>query len=90
MSERSLSGPRLIIIIYLGVVAFAGLTGFLLPRIVSDVTEPRLFFLIELPATSVGLAVYGAVTIAVVLGVLLWLVTYVSEHIDDAEPGQNR
>jgi len=86
VSTRSRSGKRIILILYLGIVAFAGVTGYLLPMVVSSVTPPRLFFLIELPPTSIGLAVYGAITIGVILGFFLWLVTYVSENADDAEP----
>ncbi|MGM0604984.1 MAG: DUF7520 family protein [Halobacteriota archaeon] len=88
MRSRSLSGHRLILALYVGIVAFAGVMGYLLPFVVAEITPPRLFFLVELPATPIGLAVYGVVTIGAVLGVLLWLVTYVSEHVDEADPGR--
>jgi hypothetical protein len=45
-----------------------------------------LFGFIQLPPTPVGMAVYGGVTIATLLGVLLLGVVYVSGRYDDAEP----
>lgn len=72
---------------YLIIVAFTGVAGFLTARVVGDINPPQFLFLIEFPATPVGLAVYGALTIGLVLGVLLISVKIISDRVDDAEPG---
>ncbi|AEM57467.1 conserved hypothetical protein [Haloarcula hispanica ATCC 33960] len=58
--------------------------GFVLGSIRPEDLEPELFGVIALPPTPFGVAIYGFVTIGIVLGVLLGLVVYVSERIDDA------
>jgi len=82
-----IGGKRLVVGLYLVIVGFTGVAGYLTAGIVDEITAPRFLFLIEFPATRLGLAAYGALTIALVLGVLLWLVTVVSERVDDASPG---
>src|SRR6056297_2719476 len=57
--------------------------------VVGEVDPPRLLFLIELPPTPIGMAVFGAGTIGLVLGVLLVAVTVISDRFDDAEPGDS-
>ena len=57
--------------------------GFVLGSIRPEDLQPELFGVIALPPTPFGVAVYGFVTIGVVLGVLLGLVIYVSGRIDD-------
>lgn len=69
-------GRRVVVAIYAGLIAFAGMMGFILGIIIEDLQAVALFGLIPIPPTPVGLAVYGAITIAVVLGVLLLLVMY--------------
>ena len=74
-------GRTVILFVYTVVVAIAGCMGFLLGAIGPDALRPvRLFFLIELQPTPLGLAVYGMGTIGLVLGVLLLLVRYASRH----------
>lgn len=72
------SGRRLVIGIYVGLIAFAGMMGYILGVIVDDLRAVSLLGLIPIPPTPIGLAVYGAVTIALLLGVLLLLVIYVA------------
>lgn len=84
MSSR-VSGRRFVLGLYATLVAIAGGAGFLTATFVDGVTRPAFLFLVELPATPVGFAVYGAATIALVLGVPLVLVNYVSQNIDDVE-----
>lgn len=72
------SGRRVVVAIYLGLTAFAGLMGYILGVVVEDLQAVALFGLIPIPPTPLGFAVYGAVTIAVVLGALLLLVRYVA------------
>lgn len=71
-------GRRVVVAIYAGLVAFAGVMGFILGVIIDDLQAVALFGLIPIPPTPLGLAVYGAVTIAVALGVFLLLVVYVA------------
>lgn len=71
-------GHRVVVAIYVGLIAFAGTMGFVLGIIIDDLQAIALFGLIPIPPTPIGLAVYGAVTIAVALGVLLLLVRYVA------------
>jgi|APHM01.1.fsa_nt_gi hypothetical protein len=80
-------GRRLVVGLYLGIVAFTGVIGYLAAGVVDGITPPAFLFLIEFPATRLGLAAYGALTIGLFLGVLLWLVTIVSERVDDETPG---
>lgn len=81
--STGIGGRRLVVGLYVFIVAFTGVIGFLAGSVVDDITPPKFLFLIEFPATRLGLAAYGALTIGLVLGVLLWLVTVASEHIDD-------
>lgn len=85
--SSALRGQRVVVGIYLIIVAFTGVAGYMTATVVGEVDPPRLLFLIELPPTPIGMAVFGAATIGLVLGVLLVAVTVVSDRFDDAEPG---
>jgi hypothetical protein len=87
--SSGLRGQRVVVGIYLVIVAFTGVAGYMTATVVGEVDPPRLLFLIELPPTPIGLAVFGAGTIGLVLGVLLVAVTVVSDRFDDAEPGDS-
>lgn len=76
------AGRRVVVAIYVGLTAFAGLMGFILGIVIEDLEGIALFGLISVPPTPVGLAVYGAVTIGIVLGILLLLVRYVAPGDD--------
>jgi len=76
-------GPRLVLTLYALLVAVGGVAGVLVATFVDGVSAPELYAVISLPPTALGFAVYGAVTIATVLGVPLALVIYVSRRIDD-------
>jgi hypothetical protein len=78
-----LSGRQVVILIYIIVVAIAGITGFILGVIGPQDLDPQLFGFIAMPPTPVGMAAYGAITLATVLGVLLSGVIYVSERYVD-------
>lgn len=74
-------GRNVILFVYTVVVAVAGFMGFLLGAIGPDALQPvRLFFLIELQPTALGLALYGMGTIGLILGVVLLFVRYASRH----------
>lgn len=87
MSETQTRGGRqLVVTIYLAIVLLTASIGFVIGSIAPQDLDPMLFGVIQLPPTPAGTAVYGAVTIGVLLGVLLFGVVYVSERYDDAEP----
>nr|WP_228546235.1 cox cluster protein [Halegenticoccus tardaugens] len=68
---------------YASLVAVAGVAGFLIATFVDRLEPPAYLFLIEFPPTQLGLAAYGALTIATVLGVPLALIVFVSRRFDD-------
>lgn len=74
------SGRRLVLVLYAVVVAIAGFTGFVIGAIGPRDLDPELFGVVQLPPTPVGMAAYGALTLATVLGVVLVLVVYVSDR----------
>ncbi|MFC6732283.1 MULTISPECIES: cox cluster protein [unclassified Haladaptatus] len=74
-------GRRVVLTIYVIVVAIAALTGLILGTFVSgDILAPKFLGIIPFPPTPLGLAAYGGLTLAVVLGVVLGLVIYVSDR----------
>lgn len=87
MSEHGWDGQRVVLTMYGLLVAVAAAVGVLLAAIVEGLRGPSLFFLIDLPPTPLGMAVYGAVTVATVFGVPLVLVILVSRRIDESEDG---
>jgi len=87
-STTGREGSRFVVFLYVALVAVATTAGALTGTFVENLTAPRFLFLVPLPPTPLGFAAYGAVTVAVVLGVPLALVARVSEGIDDAsKPG---
>lgn len=80
------SGRRLVVVLYVVVVAIAAATGFVLGVIRPQGLDPELFGLIQLPPTPLGMALYGGLTLAIVLGVLLGLVVYVSKYDEERKP----
>lgn len=82
---RRLDGRRFVLVLYVALVAVSGGIGVLFTTAVDDPSPPALFFLVELPPTAVGFGLYGAVTVAVVLGVPLLFVVAVSASIDDVD-----
>lgn len=82
---RRFDGPRFVLVLYALLSAVGGVAGVLVATFVEAATAPALYGVLTLPATPLGFAVYGAVTIATVLGVPLALVVYVSRRIDDPD-----
>ena len=75
------SGRTVMLVVYVTVVTFAGGWGYLLGTLgIRDLQSVRLFFLIPLQPTPVGLAVYGIGTLGVGLGVLLLVIGFVSRR----------
>jgi len=83
--RRRLGGRQFVVLLYLALVAISGVMGVLFTTAVDDPSPPALFFAFELPPTAVGFGLYGAITIAVVLGLPLVLVVAVSELVDDVD-----
>ena len=76
-------GRNVILVVYVVVVAIAGLFGYLLGAIGPDALRPvKLFFLVEIQPTPLGLALYGMTTLGVGLGALLLGVRYASRRYD--------
>lgn len=84
-ASTSTSGRRVVVTLYGIVVAVGAVVGFVLGAIRPKGLDPELFGVVQLPPTPLGMAVYGGVTLAVVLGALLGLVAYVS-RFDEEEP----
>lgn len=84
-TKRTRAGDRVVVQLYLIIVAVAGVMGFVLGTISPADLEPELFGVLALPPTPFGVAVYGMVTVGVGLGLLLGLVVYVSQRYADAD-----
>ena len=68
---------------YVGIVAMTGLLGTLVAVFGPENLRPvSLLGLVELSPTPLGLALYGMVTVGVVLGVLLAAVAVVSDRLE--------
>jgi len=86
MSERMAGTPgdKVVVQLYVIIVALAGVMGFVLGTIRPDDLQPELFGFIPLPPTPFGVALYGMITVGVGLGIFLGLVIYVSRRTDAA------
>jgi hypothetical protein len=75
-TPTTLAGPQLVVRLYVALVGVGAVAGGAVASTIGGLRPPRLLFLIELPPTVAGFVVYGAVTVALVLGVPLvavWL-----------------
>ncbi|MFC6757626.1 MULTISPECIES: DUF7520 family protein [Haloarcula] len=78
-------GEKVVVQIYVIIVALAGVMGFVLGSIRPADLQPALFGVIDLPPTPFGVALYGMVTVGVGLSVMLGLVIYVSRRTGAVE-----
>lgn len=78
-------GHRLVLVLYGLLVGLAGVFGYAIGLIRPSDLDPRLFMLVELPPTPLGMALYGSLTVAAVLGVGLFLVNYVASEYDTVD-----
>ena len=83
-----IQGHRVVLTVYAVVIAIAGLMGAILGATRPDIVDPVLFGVLPLPASILGMAVYGMVTVGVGIGVLLVAVIYVANRFDTHEPGE--
>lgn len=79
-----LGGQRFITFFYITMVVLAATFGYTIGKFGLKGMDPELFGFIQLPRTPVGMALYGALTIAVLLGVIFLLIIYISNRY--AEP----
>lgn len=81
-----LSGKRVVATVYVGVVALAGVLGYVLGIILPAQKNVQMAELgpVTFEITPVSFALYGMVMLALSLGVLLALVHLASSRIDDA------
>jgi hypothetical protein len=77
-------GPRFLVVLYTLLVLLTGVCGYVIGLIRPEDLNPQLFMLVDLPPTPVGMAVYGMVTVGLILGVLLLAVRYVAREYDTA------
>ena len=75
-------GERFVLLLYAILVALAGVFGYIIGLARPKNLDPRLFMLVDLPPNAFGMALYGALTIGTILGVLLLAVRYVAREYD--------
>jgi len=81
-SGSRFGGRRVVAGLYAILVVVTGVFGYVIGLIRPDALDPTLFFLVDLPPTPLGMALYGMVTVGIVLGTLLLLVRYVGRRFD--------
>jgi len=77
-------GRKVVVQLYVIIVALAGVMGFILGTIRPSDLQPELFGFIALPPTPFGVALYGMITVGLGLGVFLGLVIYISQRTEAA------
>lgn len=84
-TPRQLRGRWFVLTLYVAVVTIAGLMGALIAwfRPNPEELDPVLFGVVTLPSNSLGMALYGSVTLAVLFGALLGAIIFVSNRYDD-------
>lgn len=79
--STGLRGRRVVLAMYAVVVAVAGVGGYLVGVVVGpDLPPPAYLGVVALPATPLGLAVWGVATVGTILGVGLALLVVVSRR----------
>lgn len=80
--RRGAGGRTVVVVLYVAIVAFTGGVGYLLNVLGIATESPKYLGLVPFPATPLGLAAYGALTLATALGIPLLLVIAVSRFTD--------
>jgi hypothetical protein len=82
---NGVGGRRVIVVLYVVVVAIAGGMGAAIGSIgLRDLESVSLFGLVTFQPTPVGLAAFGMTAVGVTLGVALVLVVFVSRRFPEA------
>jgi hypothetical protein len=63
-------GPRFVVLLYGLLIALTGVFGYVIGLIRPENLDPKLFMVIDLPPTPLGMAIYGMLTVGIILGVL--------------------
>ena len=80
-----IGGRRVIVTLYVVVVAVAGFMGAAIGSIgLRDLESVSLLGLVTFGPTPIGLAAFGMTTVGVTLGVVLGIVVFVSRRYPDA------
>jgi hypothetical protein len=79
------SGRQFVIILYIALTGAAGAAGYLTGYFVDGLSAPMFLFIIPFPLSPLGFAAYGGLTIAIVIGIPLGLVIYISEYAESIE-----
>lgn len=87
MADAGLDGQRIVLVMYGVLVVAAGAFGALLPLVVEGLRPPSYLLLVEFPPTSLGLAAYGALTVATILAVPLAAVILASRYAVEDDTG---
>lgn len=82
--EQRRGGRRLVLTLYVVIVAIAGVIGFVLGVVSPRGLDPEFLGVVQFPPTPLGMAAYGALTLAVLLGGLLLVVSWVSRYDEEA------
>ncbi len=81
----SVRGRRVIVTLYVVVVAVAGFMGAAIGSIgLRDLEPVSLFGIVTFQPTPTGLAAFGVVAVGTALGIVLGLVVFVSRRYPDA------
>lgn len=80
MPQSGWSGQRIIAVMCGVLIAATAAFGAALPLAVEGLRPPRYLFLVEFPATSLGFAAYGALTMITILALPLAAVVLVSRY----------
>jgi len=78
-------GPRFVVLLYGLLIALTGVFGYVIGLIRPKNLDPKLFMVVDLPPTPFGMAIYGMLTVGIILGVLLVAVSYVAREYDTVE-----
>jgi hypothetical protein len=73
-------GRQFVLLLYVILVALTAVFGYIIGLVRPEDLDPQLFMVIDLPPTPIGMALYGALTVGVILGILLALVSYISRE----------
>ncbi|MFB6107847.1 MAG: cox cluster protein [Haloplanus sp.] len=71
--------------LYAIIVAVAGAFGVIFGIFAAGEATPRLFFVVALPSSPLGFAIFGVVTVGLALGIPLLLVASLSRRLDTTE-----